>query len=463
MEEEPTANGPTRPQSARRFRLSDSSPQYRLRDKNLCIIVFFVIGVITVACACTAIVSAVVEHFWTSIDDSEEGPTVPRKSAQVVMQKLSDDDLGKTVFCFVNQSEPSGSPHPLNLENVSTSFCDAIVYVSVGVDVPQNRIRPRKGDAEAAGPRRLAALKTPSVTTWACVGGEAGDSSDFRDLIRSKKSRLAFIHNAVAWLRHTGLDGLVLYWKYPDLEVRTNWSTLINTMRVLFDKEGFQVTVMLPWSQTTRRHGYFEHSIYERLDMVLVDSHHTVEPSRFPVTTCQSPVRSVFRARHHGQTGLSTILDDLSMVTEHLLLKTVLSVSLAGVSFTIKRPWMHHRVGMDAIGPGRSFGYTNQSGRTGYYDVAQLLLSNASWARFLHGHSRCAVAHWKDQWIGFEDRVSLRAKRPLVRKTLGLAVWDLAMDDFAGDMGPAWPLLRQVHELVHARSGYSLVTASIPL
>ncbi|CAN7996148.1 unnamed protein product [Ixodes hexagonus] len=463
MEEEPAAEEPTRRQSATRFRLSDSSPQFVFRDQNFCVVVFLVVGVLTVACACVAIVSAVVEHFWTSINDTEEGPAVPHKSAQVVMQKLSDDDLGKTVFCFVNQSGPSGSPHSFNVENVSTSFCDALVYVSVGVDASQGGIRLRETDAETAGPRRMAALKTSSVTTWACVGGESRDSRDFKDVVRSKKSRLAFIHNAVVWLRHVGLEGLVLYWKYPNVEVRTNWSTLINTMRVLFDKEGLQVTVMLPWRLSTRRQGYFEHSIYERLDVVLVDTHHTVEPSTFPVTTCQSPVRAVIRARHHGQTGLSTVLDDLSMVTEHLLRKTVLSVSLAGVSFTIRRPRMVHRVGMNAIGPGRAFGYTNQSGRAGYYDVAQTLLSNASWARFLHGYSRCAVAYWKDQWVGFEDRVSLRAKRPLVRKTLGLAVWDLAMDDFAGDMGLAWPLLRQVHELVHARSSYSLVTGFIPI
>ncbi|KAH9381470.1 hypothetical protein HPB48_008055 [Haemaphysalis longicornis] len=98
-----------------------------------------------------------------------------------------------------------------------------------------------------------------------------------------------------------------------------------------------------------------------------------------------------------------------------------------------------------------------------YYDIVETLLVNRSWTRFLHGYSRCVVAHSHDQWIGFEDRVSLRAKRPILSRTLGLAVWDVNMDDFAGDYGPSWPLLQEVRDLVQSLNVYRTVTDTLPI
>ncbi|XP_077557855.1 chitinase-3-like protein 1 [Haemaphysalis longicornis] len=417
--------------------------------------VFLVVGVITVACACTAIVAAVVEHFWTSINDAEEplGTVVARgtvggaKSAAVDMQRQSGDESGRAVFCFVNHSLASGSPHRFYVDNASAMLCDALVFVSVGLNPSQSGLRFKRPAEDAEALQSLVSLAAPA---WACVGGEPSDSADFRKVVHDKRSRLAFIHNAAAWSRRLGLAGLVLYWKYPTIQHRSNYSTFVNTMRVMFDKEALRVSIVVPWQSSKRRDGYYVHTVYSRLDFVVVDTHRTVDPSSFPVTTCQSPMRAVFRARHHGQMGLSSVLDDLSMVTEHLLSKTMLSVSCASVTFTLKRPWIKNvRAGMTAVGPGRPFGHTNRSGLASYYEVAKALARNASWHRQTHRFSRCTVVHFGDQWIGFEDRVSLHLKRSLVRKTSGIAVWDLPMDDFNGDFGPSWPLLREAQDLVH--------------
>lgn len=262
------------------------------------------------------------------------------------------------------------------------------------------------------------------------------------------------------------MSGLVLYWKYPTETSRTNFSTLLNTMRIYFDKDKIRMTVVVPWNVVTRRHGYFVRSLFDRLDVVIVDSHRTVDSSSFPVTTCQSPVRAVFRARYHGQVGLSSVVDAIaSATTEHdVLFKVVFSVSLAGVSFTLKHPHLKNgRIGIKAVGPGKPFGHTNLTGMASYYEVVETLLLNRSWTRFLHGYSRCVVAHTNDQWVGFEDRVSLRAKRPILRRTRGMAVWDLSMDDFAGDYGSTWPLLREVHDLVQSQNPYTVVTDTVKL
>lgn len=445
----------SRRRSSRRRGEDESTLRYRLRNQNLCLMVFLIVGVITVACACIAIVAAVVEHFWTSINDADEplGTAVARgsvgggKSAAVDMQRQSGDETGRAVFCFVNHSLASGSPHRFYMDNVSAILCDALVFVSVGLNPSQSGLRFKRPAEDAEALQSLVSLAAPA---WACVGGEPSDSGHFRRVVHDKRSRLAFIHNAAAWSRRLGLAGLVLYWKYPTSDCRSNYSTFVNTMRVIFERDALRVSVVVPWEASKRRAGYYVHTAYSRLDFVVVDTHRTVDPASFPITTCQSPMRAVFRARHHGQMGLSSVLDDLSMVTEHLLRKTMLSVSCASVTFTLKRPWIKNvRAGMRALGPGRPFGHTNRSGLASYYEVTETLTHNASWRRQTHGFSRCSVAHSGDQWVGFEDRVSLRSKRSVVRKTSGIAVWDLPMDDFAGDFGPTWPLLREAHDLVH--------------
>ncbi|KAH6937164.1 hypothetical protein HPB50_025810 [Hyalomma asiaticum] len=467
------ASGDRSTSTRRRRRRDDddeTSLRYILRNQNLFLVVFLIVGVLTVSCACVAIVAAVVEHFWTSIDSDEpiaaEGvadaggsPVGGRKrqaargdsSAEYVIQRQSAADGAiRSVFCFVNFTAAPGSPHRFVMDNVSVDLCDAIVFVSVGLDARQQCARFRRPIEDAQTLLNLASLPTP---VWVLVGGEPADSRDFRKVVQEKRTRLSLVHNAAAWSRRVGLAGLVFYWKYPTLKYRSNYSIFVNTMRVVFENRGLRVSVIVPWETAKRRDGYFMSSLYSRLDLIVVDTHRTVDPVTFPVTTCQSPMRAVFRAHHNGQLGLSSVLDELSMVTDHMLAKTMLSVSFAGATFTLKRSWMKGvRVGMRALGPGKAFAHTNSSGLVSYYEVVEALArsnESSSWRSVTHGFSRCSVAYWKDQWVGFEDRASLRLKRPVVRKTAGLAVWDLSMDDFAGDLGPPWPLLREAHDVVH--------------
>lgn len=457
-----TAESRERRDAARRFAEEESTLRYRLRNQNFCLVVLLVVGVLTVTSACGAIVSAVIEQFWTSINDVDEplpgskvasdgGPAYGGKSpAQVVMQRMSGEEANHAVFCFVNYSVSSGSPHRFDVDNVSAVLCDALVFVSVTVHPASSSLRLRRPAQDSDALQALVTLAGSSASAWVCVGGEPSDSADFEELVSDRRSRLAFVHNAVAWSRRMGVAGLLLYWKYPSNELRSSYNTFINTMRAVFERDSLRISVVLPWKAARRQDGYFVHALYKHLDFIVVDTHRTVDPASFPVTTCQSPMRAAFRAQSHGQHGLSSVLDDISLAADHFLAKTMMSVSFASVTFTLKRPRLKHaRLGMRALGPGRPLGRTNRSGLASYYDVVKALANNASWHRDTHAYSRCSMARLGDQWIGLEDGSSLSGKRALVRKTAGIAVWDLPMDDFAGELGPSWPLLREAHELVH--------------
>ncbi|KAH8022583.1 hypothetical protein HPB51_000883 [Rhipicephalus microplus] len=104
--------------------------------------------------------------------------------------------------------------------------------------------------------------------------------------MRERRSRLAFVRNAASLLRRKGLTGLILYWKYPTRDDRTNFSTFVNTMGIVFDQEELRVSVVTPGETAGRREGYHIPALYSRLDFLVEDTHGNVNSATFLVTTC---------------------------------------------------------------------------------------------------------------------------------------------------------------------------------
>ncbi|XP_064454684.1 chitinase-3-like protein 2 [Ornithodoros turicata] len=452
MDHDVQPSEPQEPRSGSTRVLADepSFLQNILAKHNPCILLFLFVAILTIAGACTGIFYAVFEHFQTIVDLPTDDPIVPRRR-QLPRESMQKIEVSRNVFCFLNHNPKSGSPYKFFIENVSVSYCSTLVYASLGIDRSGTKIRSKNPEVDftARGIKRFVGLKKTrqDLTILLCIGSDDRDSEHFRKAVSSRETRLSFIGHTIAWLREQGFDGVVLYWRYPNLEVRTNFSRLLTSAKSMFAKSNLIACVVLPWHSSVRQKAYYVESIFNNFDYVFIDSHRTVDPYLFPVTTCQSPIRSVFRARHQGQPGLATILDDLSLESSGSLKRTALSISLGGVSFTVWKP-MIHRVGMSATGPARPMDYTKKMGKVSYYEVMETLHKNSSWTKFYHRFSGCSVAFSAGTWIGFEDVKSISAKRPLVRKTSGIAVWDLEMDDFSGGLGPAWPLLTQVHSLV---------------
>ncbi|KAL3226512.1 hypothetical protein MRX96_004401 [Rhipicephalus microplus] len=254
----------------RRVAEEESTLRYRLRNQNFCLVVLLLVGVLTVTCACGAIVYAIVEHFWTPLRDVDEasGSGTPSAggnslvlgshAAEVEMQRLpQSDQTGRgAVFCFVNHSVSSGSPHRFEVDNVTATLCDALVFVSVSLVPQASGLSFRRPTHDAEMLQGLVSL-SGTTAAWACVGGEPSDSADFQWLVSDRKMRLAFFHNAVAWSRRMGVAGLLLYWKYPPRQSRSSYNTFINTMRAVFERDSLRLSVVLPWAMTTRRDGYF--------------------------------------------------------------------------------------------------------------------------------------------------------------------------------------------------------------
>ncbi|KAK8765143.1 hypothetical protein V5799_032248 [Amblyomma americanum] len=75
-----------------------------------------------------------------------------------------------------------------------------------------------------------------------------------------------------------------------------------------------------------------------------------------------------------------------------------------------------------------------------------MLAHDLSWSRQFDRVAQCSYVVNGDQWVGFEDDVSLQSKAHLLLFTGGIAVWDICMDDFRGTFGR--PLLARARDIL---------------
>ncbi|KAL3211090.1 hypothetical protein MRX96_036660, partial [Rhipicephalus microplus] len=177
---------------------------------------------------------------------------------------------------------------------------------------------------------------------------------------------------------------------------------------------------------------------------MFVETHRTMEPATFPVTSFYSPLRVKTQAKRRGQTGLSHVLGDMSLELTQMD-KVVFGVTLAGASFTLKNV-ASNKAGDPSSGPGKPGLFTRQPGTLSHYELEQMLAHDLSWSRQFDRVAQCSYVVNGDQWVGFEDDVSLQSKAHLLLFTGGIAVWDICMDDFRGTFGR--PLLARARDIL---------------
>ncbi|XP_064460053.1 chitinase-3-like protein 1 [Ornithodoros turicata] len=414
--------------------LTTWQPSSALLRKEFLNIMFITAAVFTITGAVVAVRSA----FGS---ESEEAWAVPM-----------EDDLQagrKRIYCFFNHSAyRRPEPMTFTVDNVQVEHCDDIVYTFLGIDPAAANIisKDPKYDVHLEGIRRFAKLRERDVSLviWAALGGSRTDNDAFNKIASVRRSRVEFAENSARWLQQYGYDGIILYWIYPlgDTE-RSNFGSLIKSVKKRLSAEGLRLAVVVPGDKTLRKAGFDVRELAQTVDVIFVDTHRTVDPSTFPVTTFFSPLRVKTQAKRLGQTGLSYVLGDLSVEVNQME-KVVFGLTLAGVTFTLKDP-SKNKAGDPVKGPGNPGVFTKEPGLLGHFEIDQLLAHDLSWSRQFDRVSQCPYLVSGDQWVGFEDDVSLQSKSHLVLFTGGIAVWDISMDDFRGSLGK--PLLARARDI----------------
>ncbi|XP_035828555.1 acidic mammalian chitinase [Aplysia californica] len=257
--------------------------------------------------------------------------------------------------------------------------------------------------------------KNPDLKVLLAVGGWAAGYEPFYDVMGSAENITEFANNVVAYLRSQNMDGLDMDWEFPGSrgsppEDRENFTYLMKELYTAFKEESVRTKKpkLLLTLATAVGWDY------------IVDAY---EP----------------RQIYH---------------TLYVLLRTYFSVDVTakrlatyGMSFTLEDP-SQHGVYAPALGGGEPGKYSRQEGILAYYEICDYI-QNQGWTREWIGHQFVPYAYKGDQWVGYDDTISLGYKVREMINNLGLAgafIWAIDLDDFSGHCGQGkYPLLHAIN------------------
>lgn len=402
---------------------------------------------------------------------------------QLVQALASNRSLESTnarIVCYyTNWSYKRPGSGRFGPENLDPNLCTHIIYAFYGLKdsklVPTEDID--QSDNEQAPYKRIIALKqvNPNLKVMLAVGGWMIGYAPFRQLTENAYRQTSFIFDVIEFLRKKNFDGLDLCWEFPrGLDDKEKFSNLIRELRESFDGEAkssarprLLLSAAVPASFEAISAGYDVPTINKYLDFMNVmtyDFHGDWEQvvghnsPLFPLnsaTPYQKKLTLDFSAGEWVRQGASK---------ENL----VIGLPTYGRTFTLANPNLTD-IDAPAARGGRPGQYTKESGFLSFFEVCELLKSQATlvW----DNEQMIPYAYKADQWVGFDDPRSFKMKVQWLKQNgySGIMIWSVDMDDFAGTcMGLRFPLIKSAKEelkgyyvpnLVESAQGSSIHTS----
>ncbi|KAH8038510.1 hypothetical protein HPB51_001683 [Rhipicephalus microplus] len=332
-------------------------------------------------------------------------------------------------------------------------LCTDAMYCCAGINASDATIIP--GDAMTDvfrhGWRKFSQLKSKNafLRVWIVVGGRDGgeaseeDRGTYSKVTRDESLASLFAANAVDWLEAHSFDGLLIYWKFPEIHEMNGLVDLLRIMRASFRRLDHYVGVIVP----------LDHRLRERFDMrdlvdlmddysILVDPTEPMPPSygKTALKWTQDVVEryaEVFRetqytVRGHRRSGRFQLCYPLDVVS---------------MSYTLYASDVDDNTtddGVEASGPGQEGRSTRSPGQLAYDELCLRHRWDATQDR-----RYCRVALYGNQWISHPTPHSLVAfVRALMKVTGGtrcMGIWDPFWDDFTGHCGQStYPLVQTI-------------------
>ncbi|XP_052133150.1 chitinase-3-like protein 1 [Frankliniella occidentalis] len=346
-------------------------------------------------------------------------------------------------------------------DNVDPFACTHLLYAFASIDPHSFRIVPQdeeydlvKGGYRAAvGVKR----KNPKLKVMLSVGGWMEGSSKFSQMASRADRRREFIRSVVRVLDAHKFDGLDLDWEYPgalDLgglsSDKDHFSLLVDELAEVFGPRGWLLSAAVSPSRFRMEDAYDVARIAKSLDFINLMAF-DLHAERDSAADHHAPLHQ----RPHDAS--IDIFYNVDYAVKYWMKrgapaeKLVLGVPFYGRSFTLKDP-ARYVPGSAIKGLGKEGRYTQEKGFLAYFEICELQ-AEGGW-RLQVDRAGSPFMVKGDQWVGYEDAVSVTNKMAYIRKQNlgGVMIWAVDLDDFHGQCGTKTPLLSAVRNNIQGES-----------
>lgn len=368
---------------------------------------------------------------------------------------------GKMLVCyFTNWAQYRPKEGKYVPEDIDPHLCTHII-VAFGW-LKKNKLAPFDSSDESTSENggkkgtyeRVTALKAinPNLKVLLAIGGWSFGTERFKTLAANKYNRQVFIFSALEYLRARNFDGLDIDWEYPGAADKKNFVDLLKELRDAFEFEAKEkklprllLSVAVGAGSDTVKTGYDVPLVSSAVDFINVmayDFHGKWEPK----TGHNAPLFSLSSETEWRK--MLSIEYSIKLWEKLGAQKSKLVVGLAtyGRSFTLASQ-TNRGMNAAASGGGKAGEFTREAGFLAFYEICDMLKQGASY--YWDEEQAVPYAVAGDQWVGFDDELSIRNKVKWINEQgyAGAMVWALDMDDFRGNCArKKYPLLRAMAE-----------------
>nr|AAX69085.1 teratocyte released chitinase [Toxoneuron nigriceps] len=345
-----------------------------------------------------------------------------------------------------------------DIKYIDPTLCTHLIYTFTGLNGDTVKVLDAWQDLPdnwgKDGFGRFNALReiSPSTKTLIAIGGWNEGSTKYSKMASDPAARERFADNVVKFIKKWNFDGFDLDWEYPnqrggspsDIE---NHVELLKALRTRFDKEGLILSAAVAAAESSASKSYKISEVSKYLDFINLmayDFHGAWESQ----TGINAPLRvaAADSGDYRGWNVESSVNYWLKQGAPKE--KLILGVPLYGRAFTLSNP-KQNKIGAPTRGPGAAGPYTREAGMLGYNEICKML-QKRDW-NVIYDEERCAPYAYKDQqWVGFDNIKSIREKAQLAKKMDlgGAMIWSVETDDFHGDCGEKYPLLKTLNAVL---------------
>ncbi|KAL6428645.1 hypothetical protein ACFW04_007925 [Cataglyphis niger] len=364
---------------------------------------------------------------------------------------------GKKIVCYFGSwsvYRPPGGK--FDISYIPPQLCTHMIYTFVGI-TSDGGVKVLDGWQDLTdnwgkgGFQRFNKLReqSPGTKTLIAIGGWNEGSARYSEVMSDPVRRSRFAKNIVEFVEKYDFNGFDLDWEYPNQrggkpEDVQNFVRLLEELRPEFDKRGLILSAAVAAAEPSASLSYDIPKLSKYLDFINImayDLHGAWEKT----TGLNAPLYP-----RKGESGNELKLNVDACVQYWLKSgcapeKLILGVGFYGRAFTLADK-NQNGVGAPTRGAGAAGPYTREPGMLGYNEICEFV-KQGGWTVVRDEEQRVPYAIKGDQWVGYDDVISLNEKMDYVNSLNlgGAMLWSIETDDFKGNCGEAYPLLKTLN------------------